>query len=84
MTTGVTPAELLERITQSYMDLLKPAISEGVKNMLHLQKHQHNVQAMGYSVFVFDFPTGKKWISKENGVVEGHRSFCVILTSTHR
>ena len=50
MTTGVTPTELLE-----------PAISDRVKNTLHLQKHQHNIQAIGYPVFVFDFPTGKKW-----------------------
>ena len=63
--------------------------SSSLISIVEMNSQQHEVQAkerkfeVGYPVFVLDFLSGEKWISGEIGVVEGPRSFRVILSAGH-
>ena len=81
-TTGVTPAELLlGRIPRSHLDLLKPDVSQRVKDKQRLQKQNHDVHAKTRSfkpedpVFVKDFPAGKRWLAGVVFSADGPESY---------
>lgn len=85
-TTGVSPAELLlGRIPRSHLDLIKPNVSDKVRNKQRVQKEHHDVHArqrdfkLGDPVFVREFPTGKHWLPGSIVSADGPQSFHVLL-----
>ena len=86
-TTGVPPAELLlGRIPCSQLDLLKPQLSSKVQQKQDAQKKNHDVHSkrrefrVGDTVFVRDFPSGKKWLTGSVTEVKGPLSYNVTLS----
>ena len=91
-TTGVSPAELLMgRQLRSHLSLLHPdlTIRDRVTNRQQNQKDNHDSHArkrhftIGDTVFVRDFPTGKKWLPGTVTQVRGPLSFLVTLDDGH-
>ncbi len=85
------PAQMLfGRIPKSHLDLIKPNISQCVKDKQSLQQRQHDehakprVFAPEDPVFVKDFPSGKKWLSGEIITTEGPHTYQISLLDGHR
>ena len=77
-TTGIAPAQLLfGRIPRSQLDLLKPELSDKVRERQQSQKNYHDRHSKPRSfevddpVFVKDFPTGKEWLTGTVSEVKG-------------
>ena len=86
-TTGVPSAELLfGRISRSHLDLLKPDISNRVKDKQQVQRENHDVHAkerrfvVGDPVFIKEFPSSKHWLPGVISSVEGPPSYHDTLT----
>ena len=80
------PAQMLfERIPRSHLDLIKPNISQRVKDKKSSQQRQHDEHAKprvftpGDPVFVKDFPSGKKWLTGEIFKAEGPHTYQISL-----
>jgi len=90
-TTGVPPAELLlGRIPRSHLDLLKPNITQRVKDKQRSQREYHDTHAKsrkftpGDHVFVKDFPSGKRWLAGEIFSADGPQSYQITLLDGRR
>ena len=87
-TSGISPAELLMgRQLRSHLSLLHPdlTIQDRVSNKQQRQKDYHDLHAnkrlftIGDTVFVCDFPNGKKWLPATVTQSKGPLSFLIEL-----
>ena len=88
-TTGQTPAELLlGRKPRSHFDLIRPSVSDKIKDKQYQQKNIFDEHAkprsfkIGDTVWVHDLPLGKDCIPGMINLVNGPSSFHVLLENS--